>query len=459
MTKKALYVSTRGDSSAVDFQSAILNGLAPDGGLYCPQNVPDLSGFLNDPNANPQLDEIGGKLIEAFAPEVFSKHEIEEMIGKAWGDFGTILEANMPLQMKPLATDEYILELFHGPTLAFKDFGMRLLAQMFDKLIPAGKTYNIIVATSGDTGAAAAQAFAGASSIRAYILYPKSGISDLQRLQMTTSASDNIFPLEVDGSFDECQINLKKILVEKDSKIPVLSVNSVNFGRLIAQMSYYIWSWFALDRKPLSIVVPSGNFGNALSCYYCHLLGVDICELILAVNANNTLERFITSGDFATQPVRPTLSNAMDVAIPSNLERLIWLIVNQDSEALKLKLQTKEIAVADLVHLQLPIRALSIDDSLTVKVMHRIYEKFDYVIDPHTAVAAAVSHRFEKHENAVRLILSTAHPAKFENTLKLAQISTDFSSIVNQWKTNAETYHCIDNSYTALNDFIHSHQN
>jgi len=389
------YLSTRGRAPAASLAEAIAAGLAPDGGLYVPERLPALDPAAFDPHGD--LAATAATLLAPF----FAGDALAEALPAICAE---ALSFAAPL--RPLArTDARLLELFHGPTAAFKDYGARFLAACLRRLRDASAPpLTILVATSGDTGAAVGAAFHRQPNVRVAILYPHGRVSPRQAHQLG-SFGDNVQALRVAGSFDDCQRMVKAALNEAplQREVPLSSANSISLGRLLPQMSYYAHA--ALDhwrthRTPLDFIIPTGNLGNALACLWTRAMGMPIGEVRLACNANPTLPEF-----FAGQPYRPrdavaTLANAMDVGAPSNFERLRWTFHDDDHA------------------LRQAMRADSIDDPTLAATLLRHARDHGEVVCPHTATALAVLDRLPQHRDRTWSIPATAHPAKFELVLE-----------------------------------------
>lgn len=393
MSEPMLFVSTRGRSPAVGLSAAIAAGLAPDGGLYVPQSLPA-----------PRTLQPGGDLaataVELLAPFFAGdglQHELPAICATAF-DF--------PAPLLPLATaGDHVLELFHGPTAAFKDFGARFLAQCLSRLPrSSGQALTIVVATSGDTGAAVAAAFHNVPGLEVVVLYPDGRVSPRQAHQLGC-LGDNIHTYKVAGSFDDCQAMAKQVLADTvlQADRPLSSANSISLGRLLPQMAYYAHAALvhqAATGRTLNLVVPTGNLGNAMAAVLARALGVPLGRIALATNANAVLPAFFAGGDYRPQPSVATLANAMDVGAPSNFERLCWLY--RDDQA----------------SLRAGFLARSVDDAQIQAVIARRYREHAEVFCPHTACAVAVLEQLRSEGVAAAgqdwAVAATAHPAKFE---------------------------------------------
>ena len=393
------YRSTLHRSPEVSLRDAVLRGSAPDGGLYMPVEIPPLKkGFLESLPllAFPEIAQEVGAL---FAGDEIPPHLLMNIVMEAF---------NFPVPLIALDDGLHILELFHGPTLAFKDFGARFMARLMEYFVAeSGKQLTVIVATSGDTGSAVAQAFLGVSGIRVVILYPAGRVSDAQEKQLTT-LGQNITALEVSGSFDDCQRLAKEALVDPaiTETIAVTSANSINIARLIPQSFYYFAAVAQLGRPDLFPVfsVPSGNLGNLTGGLLAKRIGLGVAQFIAATNANDVVPEFLRSGKLIPRASRHTISNAMDVGNPSNFARIVDLYEN------------------DLQAIRRDIWGCSFNDEETLRIMHDVNERHGYVLDPHTAVGVLGWQSFAKqnHSASRGIVLATAHPAKFAETVARA---------------------------------------
>jgi len=390
------FVSTRSPLKAVSFTEAIFSGLAPDGGLYHPEYMPNLDAFFRGLS-----DEISfNELASDFTSTLLSP-EIDSIISKK------IVQDAFPFSpvLREISDDIILLELFHGPSLAFKDFGASFLASAMNHLlVERGGRAIILTATSGDTGGAVARAFYRKTNIHVVILYPSGRVSPFQEKQIT-ALGGNVTALEVNGEFDDCQRMVKAAFSNPRLKsFPLTSANSINLGRLIPQSFYYIWAWAQMKNKgEITFVVPSGNFGNLTAGLYAAAWGLATGVFVAATNANDVFTTFLLTGEYLPKPSIPTYSSAMDVGSPSNYERL------------------KKLFLGNAAAFRQHIKAWSIDDSTTMKTISKVYQDYGYLCCPHTAVGWKAAELFrEQNPHSRVLILSTAHPSKFPDIVKEA---------------------------------------
>jgi threonine synthase len=389
------FYSTERNSPLVSFRDALFNGLAPDGGLYMPEYIPTFSQRYLSSLQSLQPQSAGAQLVSAFINEI-PPGQLERIAARAW---------DIPLPLVRLEEGMYLLELFHGPTFAFKDFGARFMAEAFSYFLRnEDRELTIIVATSGDTGSAVAQGFYNKPRIQVFVLYPSGKISPLQEKQIATLGG-NIVAVEVEGTFDDCQRLAKQALADPEIRRGryVSSANSINVGRLLPQIFYYFagvggWQTRAGKNKPLWIAVPSGNFGNLTAGLFAKRMGLPIERFIAATNVNDVVPQYLKTGTYTPRPAIPTISNAMDVGNPSNLTRMLALYGN------------------GLEKLKQDVEAVSINDTETLDEVKRTYEKTCYILDPHSAVGVAAARRVRTEISRKALdfiVLATAHAVKF----------------------------------------------
>ncbi len=399
--------STNYNSPDVDFKTAVLMGQAPDKGLYIPNIIPKLNSEQIYSFKDLQLNEIGHIVISKIIGDSIPENDLKKILNNA-------LNFDVPVEM--ITNKDYLCYLDKGPTCSFKDFGARTLARIMEYYISTeAKNIVVLVATSGDTGGAVAQAFYEISRIKVVVLYPKSEISDLQRKQMTTLGK-NIIALGINGKFDDCQRIIKRSLADPDLKhINLSSANSINFGRLIPQAVYYFWSYSRIvEEKNEQVIfsVPSGNFGNLMGGLIANKMGLPVRKFISAVNENNEFPRFLKTGIYEkVEPSKKCISNAMNVGHPSNFARLIDLYGGQIDETGVLHKNP------NLEKIRNDITSYSIDDDLTKKTIVDFWEKFEMILEPHGAVGWAALQKYHrqypKDDKYKSISLETADPAKF----------------------------------------------
>ncbi|RAK60046.1 threonine synthase [Phenylobacterium hankyongense] len=413
------YVSTRGQAPSVGFVDAVLAGLAPDGGLYVPEAWPQFSraqiaGFAGRP-----YHEVAAAVIGAFAGDEIAPAVLLEMCEEAYATFNH--PAVVPLVQ--IAPDAFLAELFHGPSLAFKDVAMQILARLYDHVLAAQKrTQTILCATSGDTGGAAVEAFRGRKNVKVVALFPEGRISEVQRRFMTTAADPNVACVAVQGTFDDCQAIVKQAFQDQSLRqaVDLSGVNSINFARIAAQAVYYFTSAVALGapERTVSFCVPSGNFGDAFAGYVASRMGLPIARIVVATNSNDILAHAFEDGRYARGSVTPTISPAMDIQSASNFERLYFEAVHRDPvETARAFAAFAEVGVIDIppqafAAMRALFRGVGIGEDETLRAIVATLNETGELIDPHTAVAVAALRRVGDLEGPV-VVLSTAHAAKF----------------------------------------------
>ena len=450
-----LFHSTRGKDSNKTFEEVLMQGLAQDGGLFIPDYWPEVN--INDLRSCDNFIDVAKHIVPLFTDSSFDKAEVKEILDKTWHDF----EKKDYINIFNINETVSILELFHGPTAAFKDFGLQLAAAFFNKTLQTqNKTAIVLGATSGDTGPAAIDACKEFDLIKSFILIPEGNMSDIQRKQMTTVDKNNVYPILASGSFDDCQDVVKKGFNErtflKDDQY-LLAINSINWVRIVGQICYYFYVSLKINKlsEPLNFSVPTGNFGNVFACYAASKMGMPLSKIVVAVNSNDILDRFFRNNDYSKNEVNETISPSMDISIASNFERLLYdFYLNRDAEMcsrLYSRFPENSIQIDKSIWSKSSELFLSYssDDISTYKCMQYYFNKYNYVMDPHTAVAADAVRILKNALESNTVILSTAHPAKFPNALSNAGLHTDMpnklSAVLNK-KEKAQKLNTNDNS-------------
>lgn len=425
------FFSTRNKGLSASFKEVLLNGLAPDGGLYMPAKIPKMS--MDFFKSQQSFEELAVNIIYPYVKEEFSLSKLTDICEDAF---------NFPIKIKNLNESDLILELFHGPTLAFKDFAARFLAQtMFFLQADNKKKLTILVATSGDTGAAVANSFYDIDNIDVIVLYPSNKVSGIQEKQITTLGK-NITALEVAGTFDDCQRLVKKAFVDKEiiSSLNLSSANSINFVRLLPQATYYAWAWKKSKiNDSIIFSIPSGNFGNITGGLLANQMGLPVEMFIASLNINDAFVKFLNSGKLSEKKAIKTISNAMDVSIPSNLERI------------------KNIFDSDLREINKKISTWSFSDSLTKKMIKNIYEEYNYLVDPHTAVGVLGLNEYRLNFKNLKkgVVLSTAHAAKFSNVVEpIIKQKIELSEVVKSLLDKEKLSIKISNEFASFKEFL-----
>ncbi len=451
------YISTRGDNKKFSFSEVFIKGLADDGGLFVPLNIKKFDESKMNSLKKLNYIDLATEIIYLYTGDFLSKKELNEIVKKSYSNFREkdvvkIVELN---QLK-------ILELFHGPTLAFKDIAMQLIGNMYEHHLKSNnKTINIVVATSGDTGAAAIDAIKGKSNLNIFILHPNNRISSVQRKIMTTVKEKNVFNIAIDGNFDDCQNIVKQIFsdLEFSKSINMSGVNSINWARIIAQAVYYFYVYFKLARDNISFSVPTGNFGDVFAGYLAKKMGLPIDKLIVATNENDILHRAITKGEYISKEVRETLSPSMDIQLASNFERLIYYVNNSNSEKTaeimkKVKQNSYQIEKRDLDIIQKDFLSESCNEKETLGIIKKNYEENGVVLDPHTAIGVGAAQKLSLNDCVV---LSTAHPCKFPDATNNAiskheKLPEELQHVLNK----NENFQVLENNTDEVKKFIKS---
>jgi threonine synthase len=456
-----LFHSTRGKDSDKDFASILMQGLAEDGGLFMPDYWPQVD--LEEIKSSKSFIDIAKCIVPLFTSSSFSYDETISIVESTWHDF----EHQDLIGIKEFDSVA-ILELFHGPTAAFKDFGLQLAAAFFNQVLESeNKTAIVLGATSGDTGSAAIDACKNYDRIKSFIMLPNGNMSEVQRRQMSTIKAPNVFALRINGTFDDCQDLVKLAFKKRDflnADQYLLAVNSINWTRIIGQICYYFYAYNQLHQKgDINFSIPTGNFGNVFACYSAHKMGLPINKISVAVNNNDILHRFFSENDYSKQFVHETISPSMDISVASNFERLIYdFFLDRDSSrcaAMFDNFPTNPIEL-DSETWQKKENLFSsskVNDSETKKIIQEIYQSFGYILDPHTAVAAAEALSKSNQGNPY-VVLSTAHPAKFPKIYEELGIEINLlPSALSGLFEKEESLHTFDVDYNQIINFINLH--
>ena len=421
------YVSTRGEAAPLGFAEAMLAGLARDGGLYVPERWPRLAPDDIATFAGRAYADVALEVIRPFVGGSIADADLARMCREAYGDFRH--PATAPLvQLRP---DVFVLELFHGPTLAFKDLAMQLVARLMDHVLrERSERATIAVATSGDTGGAAVEAFRGRSQIDVVVLFPHGRVSGVQRMMMTTADDPNVHALAIDGTFDDCQALVKGMFNHHAfrDRVKLSGVNSINWARIVAQIVYYFTSAVALGspHRKVAFTVPTGNFGDIFAGYAAARMGLPVDRLVVATNINDILARTLATGAYEVREVVATASPSMDIQVSSNFERLLFDAYGRDAAPVRALMaslaQSKgfTLSSAALAEIRQRFSAGRADEDEVAATMRAIRRESGYVADPHTAVGLAVIEKEHRDPAVPMIALSTAHPAKFPDAVEAA---------------------------------------
>ena len=411
------YISTRGQTEPHSFTEVVAAGLAPDGGLFIPEKLPDLGARYRSWE-NLDYPNLAAAFFKVFATDIEFAH-INEMAYRAYQSFTHPDYA----PLKQLDDKTYALELFHGPTLAFKDFAMQFLGQLIEYQVKMSKKpVTILGATSGDTGAAAIQGLMNKEGVNVFIMYPDGRISPLQERQMTCTGAENVFPIAIKGSFDDAQYALKDVFEDPAfrEEVGLTTINSINIARVLAQCVYYLYAYFRLPKDVresgnVEWVVPTGNFGNILAGWMVQQMGVPLGSFRIATNQNDILHRLFASGVYATEDVQPSHAPSMDIQVASNFERFVafaeGLNAKKVREVMKTFRETGKYTFEDFD--RSTFTSSRTDDTEIPSIIKEVFEKYDYTIDPHTACGFK-----DLNEEKISVVLSTAHPAKFPEVVE-----------------------------------------
>ena len=451
------YISTRNKNLQLSFKEIFLQGLAPDGGLFISKNIKKYSNNELNKMAKLNYIDLAKEIVSNFCEKDLHGKELEDIIKKSYSNFSVKNVVNI----KKIGKFS-LVELFHGPTLAFKDIAMQPIGNIYDEFNKSNnKKINVIVATSGDTGSAAISALNGKANLNVFVLHPDKKISNIQRRLMTTVESKNVFNIALKGNFDDCQKIVKDMFIDQEfrKKINMSGVNSINWARIIFQIVYYFFVGLKFLNKPINFSVPTGNFGDVYSGYVSKKMGLPIKKLIVATNENDILSRVINSGHYKPTKTKPSISPSMDIQVASNFERLLYDVVGQDDNKVKLlmdKLKNEgsySLNKEELNKIKSDFCSSTVSDELTKQTLKNVYEQYQLLIDPHTATAFKAAELNSSDEEM--LILSTAHPCKFSETVHQAtgvepKIPENIKNILNQ----KESYITLDNNLGVIKNYI-----
>ena len=456
------YISTRGSAPALAFDEVLLAGLACDGGLYVPSVWPQVSSVEQVELNNLNYSDLACRLMLPFVVDTIAEDDFAGIVGAAYSEFSN----DQVVPLTKLDDGVWLLELFHGPTLAFKDIALQLLGRLFDYILTRrGERITIVGATSGDTGSAAIEACKGRESVDIFILHPAGRVSDVQRRQMTTVSSENVYNIAINGTFDDCQDLVKACFndVHFREQVSLSAVNSINWARIMAQIVYYFWAGLKLGAPDQSttFVVPTGNFGNIFAGYGAHLMGLPVNKLVVASNQNDILVRFFKKNEMVMEPVVPTVSPSMDIQVSSNFERLLFDLLGRKSgdvsEAMHNFRKTGKLVVPNFAWKEVRklFEASKVDDNTTLRTIAKISSERNVLIDPHTAIGVETAFEMSSKLSRPIVSLATAHPAKFPDAAKKAvgQIPALPPSLSDLYERK-ENFTVLPNELDILQDFI-----
>ena len=453
------YVSTRNSSNSFEFKDVFIKGLADDGGLFIPKSLhryekKDLHEFKNL-----EYTELAKKIIPPFIGDFMSEEDLSRIIDKSYSVFR---KKNVVDLVK--VGDRSILELFHGPTLAFKDVAMQLLGGFYEYYLSnQNEKINIVVATSGDTGAAAIDAIKGKNNINIFVLHPNNRISKVQRRLMTTGKEKNVFNIAIEGNFDDCQNLVKAMFADKSfsNEIKMSGVNSINWARIIAQSVYYFYCYYLMEdnNKPINFSVPTGNFGDVYAGYLSKKIGLPVNKFIVATNQNDILHRAISKGTYEVEKVAETISPSMDIQLASNFERLIYDLNNHnDEKTTKAMKDIKEngkylISEENLNKINNHFLSSSMNENEVLNIIKDVHTKFNMILDPHTAIGYGAFDKVKLEGN--NIVLATAHPCKFPDAIEKAiNIKSELPNELLYVLDEKENYDIVENNLDKIKNHI-----
>ncbi len=455
------YISTRGNADAQDFAGVTLTGLASDGGLYVPRYWPRFTA--DEISAMRGLDyvDLAARIMAPFTVGVLTEVELKGLCKAAYASFAHV--AVTPL--KQLDSQHFLLELFHGPTLAFKDVALQLLGQLFERFLSGtGKKITIVGATSGDTGSAAIDAVAGRDQIEIFMLYPHERVSDVQRRQMTTILAPNVHNIAIQGSFDDAQAMVKRMFGDREVNGPLTlsAVNSINWARLMAQVVYYFYAALRLGgpERQVAFSVPTGNFGDVFAGYVAAQMGLPIERLIVATNVNDILHRALSKGDYSVLGVTPTAAPSMDIQVSSNFERLLFDLEGRDGSTTAARMNWfeqmgKMVLSADMRKKASLMKSARADADEMALAMRWAHEACNEIIDPHTAIALHAARHSGVPADVPVVTLATAHPAKFRDAVERATgVRPSLPQRVSQLFDREERFDVLPGEYDAVREYV-----
>ncbi len=449
------YISTRNKKLNYNFEEVFLRGLAPDGGLFLPKQIRKYSSQELKDLSKLNYIELGSNILSNFCGSNLNKSKITSLLKKAYSNFST----KEVVEIKKIGNIN-LLELYHGPTLAFKDIAMQVIGLMYNNLDLDQKKINVIVATSGDTGAAAISALKDKKNINIFVLHPHEKISNIQRKIMTSCGSKNIFNIAVKGNFDDCQRIVKQMFNDEKfrKQINMSGVNSINWARIICQIVYYFYAYFKFSSS-INFSVPTGNFGDIYAGFIAKKMGLPIDKLIIATNENDILYRVFRFGEYRPLQVKTSLSPSMDIQVASNFERLLFDIMDENDEKVKLSMSKLlsegyfKLDDKELHKFRENFIAEKVSDSETLRIIKDFFVNYGFILDPHTATAVGAAYKVKSFNKNV--ILGTAHPYKFLETIELAiGKKMDVPTQLSDLSDKVEKFDIIDNKLEEIKNYI-----
>ncbi|MEX0605425.1 MAG: threonine synthase [Marinobacter sp.] len=460
------YISTRGAAPALGFEDVLLTGLAPDGGLYVPESLPHFTLEEIRSWRGLPYSELAFNVMYPFVEDAIEADDFRTMLGETYDVFAH--GAVAPLVQ--LDSNEWVLELFRGPTLAFKDFALQLLGRLLDYVLERRNQHVVIMgATSGDTGSAAIEGCRRCKHVDIFILHPHERVSEVQRRQMTTVKGDNIHNIAVRGNFDDCQRMVKASFGDQSflgGKTQLAAVNSINWARIMAQIVYYFHASLALggpDRS-VSFSVPTGNFGDIFAGYLARQMGLPINQLVIATNRNDILHRFMSGNRYERKTLEHTLSPSMDIMVSSNFERLLFDLYGRDGAEVKTLLENAQngpVSIDDYrwKHVRKLFDSAAVDDKATSEMIREIYQQNEYLLDPHTAIGVKAARECRRDRSVPMVTLGTAHPAKFPDAVKQSgvEVRPELPKHLSDLFEREERFTVLDDDIATVQQFIAEH--
>ncbi|SHF75310.1 L-threonine synthase [Modicisalibacter ilicicola DSM 19980] len=459
------YISTRGQAPALNFEDVVLTGMASDGGLYVPETVPQLSADELADMAGLSYAEVAFRVMKPFVGGEIDDDTFREIVRDAYATFSH--DAVVPLNQ--LDTNHFLLELFHGPTLAFKDVALQLLGRILDHFLQKrGERAVIMGATSGDTGSAAIEGCRHCDNLDIFILHPYNRVSEVQRRQMTSVLADNVFNIAIEGNFDDAQAMVKASFADQGflNGARLIAVNSINWARIMAQIVYYVAAGVALGapRREISFCVPSANFGNVFAGYMAYKMGLPVRQFVIATNANDILHRTLADNDFSRRDLEATLAPSMDIVVSSNFERLLFDAYDQDGAAVRALLERFQqeptaLAEAPLARLRERFASHSVDDATILEVIREAHHRTKELLDPHTATGYRAAEMRRGDSSIPMVTLATAHPAKFaEAVVKAGFPGVPLPPHMDDLLEREERYSVLPSELAAVQAFVAEHR-
>jgi threonine synthase len=457
-----LYKSTRGNSPEVPFSQVLLGGLAPDGGLYMPERFPQFTKEEINSWSDLEFHQLASNILFPFVDGEIDKVTFSKLVEEAYETF----DSDNVVELKEISGNRWVLELFHGPTLAFKDVAMQLLGSLLNHFAQErGEKIVVLGATSGDTGAAAISACSRHENVEVYILYPHGKVTDFQRKQMTTTQSENVFPMAIETDFDGCQDIVKQMFLDddlKNKKVRFIAANSINWARCMTQSVYFFWTYLRLNQlqDELTFSIPSGNFGHAYAGWTAKEMGLPIKRLLIATNTNDVLHKAFSLNNYEKSEVIQTLAPSMDISVASNFERLLYNLYDNNSSMLAAAMsafpeQSISIPKDKQDLMSNFFKSHKSDDEEILEQIGRTYDAIGYMLDPHTATGVKAGNHLSPDDEPV-VVMGTAHPAKFSEAIEKAVVgyNSEIPIKLQEAFKQEEIFNLLPKDYSKIKDFI-----